>query len=70
LNDFAGINLWVDELPERCVDEFHARFGNPTAVAHVSGIGRVEFLPKPARLAGQVDALAGMKLGLRSPDAD
>jgi hypothetical protein len=70
LNDFAGINLWVDELPERCVVEFHARFGNPTSSAHVSGIGRVEFLPKPVALAGQVDPLAGMKLGLRSPDAD
>jgi hypothetical protein len=67
LNDFAGINLWIDELPKLCVDEFHARFGNPTALAYFPGIGRVEYLPKPAGLAGQVEPLAGMKLGLGLP---
>ncbi len=66
LNDFVGINLWVDQLPTRCIDEFRARFGQPTATAVVDGLGRVEFLPKPAAMAAQADAALGATLRLDS----
>lgn len=46
LNDFAGINLYVDLLPEGCVPEFYARFGTPTVETLVPGAGKVKFIPK------------------------
>ena len=62
LNDFAGINLYVDLLPEQCANEFYERFGNPAVETVVPGAGRVKFLPKPAELRNQVDLMSGLNL--------
>lgn len=55
LNDFAGINLYIDLLPELCVHEFYTRFGPPTAETIVPWAGRVKFLIKSPQLRNQVD---------------
>ncbi|RDH51713.1 hypothetical protein [Fischerella thermalis] len=61
-NDFAGINLYVDLLPESCVKEFYTRFGNPTNETTVPGAGTVKFIPKSADLRSQVDLALGTKI--------
>ncbi len=45
-NDFAGIQLYADLLPEACVAQFHARYGAPAAAETFPRVGRVEFLPR------------------------
>jgi hypothetical protein len=45
-NDFAGIQLYVDLLPEECVQRFHARYGEPKASETLPRLGRVEFIPR------------------------
>jgi hypothetical protein len=62
LNDFAGINLYVDLFPEQCVNEFYERFGNPAIETVVPGAGRVKFLPKSAELRSQVNLTLGTHL--------
>ncbi len=48
-NDFAGIQLYADLLPEACVSEFHARYGMPRASEVLPRTGRTEFLPRGPR---------------------
>ena len=62
LNDFAGINLYVELLPEDCVSEFYARFGTPAAETRVLGAGRVKFIPKSPELRNQVNLALGASL--------
>ena len=62
LNDFAGINLYVDRLPEDCLTEFYARFGSPAAETLVPGAGRVKFMPKSPELRNQVNLALGASL--------
>src|SRR5919202_1850712 len=62
LNDFAGINLYVDLLPDQCAKEFYERFGNPVIETVVPGAGRVKFLAKPAELRSQVNLALGTSL--------
>ncbi len=62
LNDFAGINLYVELLPEDCVSEFYARFGTPALETLVPGAGRVKFLPKSPELRNQVNLALGATL--------
>lgn len=45
-NDFAGIQLYADLLPDECVRQFHARYGEPTATETLPRLGRVEFIPR------------------------
>ncbi|MFD2936671.1 hypothetical protein [Spirosoma flavum] len=59
LNDFAGINLCVDLMPELCVKAFYTRYGQPVATTEVPGAGRVVFIPKPARDRTKVNSLLG-----------
>ena len=58
-NDFAGINLYVDLLPERCIQEFYSRFGNPAIETIVPGGGAVKFISKSLELRKQVDLKKG-----------
>lgn len=44
--DFAGLQLYVDLLPEECVVQFHARYGLPSARETIPRFGRVEFIPR------------------------
>jgi hypothetical protein len=46
-HDFAGIQLYVDLLPEPCVNDFHARYGEPRATSTLPRYGRVEFIQRP-----------------------
>jgi hypothetical protein len=45
-NDFAGIQLWLDLIPDPCVAMFHERYGEPTAKETLPRFGRVEFIPR------------------------
>ncbi|MBX3222033.1 MAG: hypothetical protein KF795_16065 [Labilithrix sp.] len=45
-NDFAGIQLYADLLPDACVRAFHERYGEPTATETLPRLGRVEFIPR------------------------
>ncbi|MGA7933822.1 MAG: hypothetical protein WCA35_09770 [Kovacikia sp.] len=65
LNDFAGINLYVDRLPERCISDFSNRFGAFTAETWVPGAGRVKFIPKSLELRNQVNLALGSSLKLK-----
>jgi len=62
LNDFAGINLYVDLLPDDCVKEFYRRFGTPVAETVVPAVGRVKFLSKSPDLRNQVSLTLGISL--------
>jgi len=61
-NDFAGINLYTDLLPESCAQEFYARFGNPTIETRILGAGKVRFIPKSAELRSKVNLALGSKI--------
>ena len=61
-NDFAGINLYVDLLPERCVNKFYQRFGIPTRETTVPMAGKVKFIAKSPQLRNQVNLALGTKL--------
>lgn len=58
-NDFAGINLCVDLLPQACVQEFYKRFGQPVAATEIPGAGHIVFIPKPASLRQKVNRQLG-----------
>ncbi|MFN6484064.1 MULTISPECIES: hypothetical protein [unclassified Nostoc] len=62
LNDFAGINLYVDFLPQNCVIDFYTHFGKPTVETKVPGAGLVKFIPKSSQLRNQVDLNLGSHL--------
>jgi hypothetical protein len=62
LNDFAGINLYIELLPEDCASEFYARFGSPAVETVIPGAGRVQFIPKSAELRNQVNLSLGSSL--------
>jgi len=62
LNDFAGINLYVDLLPQDCVNDFYTRFGQPTVQTKVPNAGLVTFIPKSSELRNQVNLNLGSKL--------
>ncbi|MBD2246373.1 hypothetical protein [Nostoc sp. FACHB-888] len=62
LNDFAGINLYLDFLPQDCVNDFYTRFGKPTVETKVPGAGLVKFIPKSSKLRNQVDLNLGSRL--------
>lgn len=62
LNDFAGINLYVDRLPKDCVTEFYTRFGYPAVETLVPEAGVVKFIPKSSELRNQVNLALGANL--------
>jgi hypothetical protein len=64
LNDFAGINLYVDRLPPECLPEFYQRFGNPVVKTVLPDAGEVQFIPKSLELRKQVNPDLGLKLKL------
>ncbi|MBE9166028.1 hypothetical protein IQ238_00270 [Pleurocapsales cyanobacterium LEGE 06147] len=61
-NDFAGINLYVDLLPQDCVNDFYTRFGKPTVQTKVPDAGLVTFIPKSSELRDRVDLSLGSRL--------
>lgn len=61
-NNFAGINLYTDLLPENCEAEFVKIFGKPTAETQVPGIGRTIFIPKPTNWFTEIDLEKGKKI--------
>lgn len=67
LNDFAGINLYVDRLEPGCAAAFYDRFGPPLAETEVWGMGRVAFLPKPDPWRDRLDPERGRRLRFDPP---
>ncbi|MEQ9000840.1 MAG: hypothetical protein RID53_30600 [Coleofasciculus sp. B1-GNL1-01] len=61
-NDFSGINLYVDLLPENCVQDFYERFGQPIIETQIPSAGTVKFIPKDIALKNQVNLALGSKL--------
>ncbi len=68
-NDFCGIIVYVDLLPEETVQGFHQRFGPPLAATEFPPAGRLEFIPKPQQWAAEADRDAGRKVKLPLPHA-
>ncbi len=62
LNDFAGINLYINLLPENCISDFYKYFGNPVVETLVPVAGKVKFIPKSPDLRHQVDLALGASL--------
>ena len=58
-NDFAGINLCIDLLPESCVEDFYKHIGRPVATTEIPGAGRIVFIPKPASMRQKVNRQLG-----------
>lgn len=58
-NDFAGINLYTDLLPENCLNEFYQRFGTPSIETKVVDTGRVQFIAKSPQLRKQLNLALG-----------
>lgn len=44
--DFAGLSLYPDLLPEGCAEQFTRRFGAPTAETRLPAEGRALFIPR------------------------
>lgn len=63
-NDFCGVIVYVDLLPEETRREFRQRFGMPIAEATLPEAGRVEFIPKPKPWLKDVDRKLGLSLKL------
>jgi hypothetical protein len=61
-NDFVGINLYLDLLPDDCPQEFYKRFGDPLVQTVIPFAGRVAFISKSSDLRKQVDLELGEKL--------
>lgn len=62
VNDFSGINLYTDLLPENCVQDFYVRFGQPTIETQIPWAGKVKFIPKNIALRNQVNLALGSQL--------
>jgi hypothetical protein len=62
LNDFAGINLCIDLIPESCVKGFFARYGQPVAITELTGSGRLAFIPKSASARRNVNPSLGKQI--------
>ena len=61
-NDFAGINLYTDLLPESCAQEFYKRFGQPVVETTILAPGKVKFIPKSSELRSQVNLELGASI--------
>jgi len=61
-NDFAGINLYTDLLPENCINDFYKRFGTPSIQTKIADAGKVQFIAKSPQLRKQVDLAIGRSL--------
>lgn len=62
LNDFAGINLYPELLPDGCAEKFYEIFGKPTAEATGLDIGRIQFIPKRKEWIPLTDPVKGKAL--------
>ena len=64
LNDFAGINLYKERLPEECLPGIYQRLGKPVKETIIPGAGAVEFIPKSPELRKQINPELGVSLKL------
>lgn len=65
-NDFAGINLYVERFPEKCLNEFYDRLGNSAKETVIPGAGKVQFIPKSSELRKQINLSLGTKVKLET----
>ncbi|MDP5141043.1 MAG: hypothetical protein NWP83_11325, partial [Spirosomaceae bacterium] len=62
-NDFAGINLYTDLLPDKaCEQKFISTFGQPTVGTLAPGLGRVIFIPKKTSWFTEIDKVRGKSI--------
>ncbi|WP_460472803.1 hypothetical protein [Emticicia fontis] len=64
-NDFSGINLCIDLIPEKMYNQIVNKIGKPTQSTIFPGAGRVVFIPKPATWNGLIDKKKA--LGMKFP---
>lgn len=62
LNDFAGINLYIDLIPKSEQAEFYRRFGKPVRQTIVPIAGNVVFIPKPKQWFSEVNLQKGKEI--------
>jgi hypothetical protein len=63
-NDFAGIQLAIDRLPEGCPEEFYKRYGAPMGEVSIPKAGRLAFIKRPPELHDRLDREGGKKVHL------
>ncbi|MGD1852552.1 MAG: hypothetical protein ACFCBU_18880 [Cyanophyceae cyanobacterium] len=56
--DFAGLQLHRDRLPEPCYQKFIERFGKPTAIATLPKMGTLAFIPNNSSIKPTQESLA------------
>ncbi|WP_337041042.1 hypothetical protein [Emticicia sp. 17c] len=61
-NDFAGINLCIDLIPERMYQQIVSKIGEPTQQTVFPGAGRVVFIPKPVAWQKMVNKSKAMSM--------
>lgn len=61
-NDFAGINLCIDLIPEGMFKQIVNNIGRPTQSTIFPGAGRVVFIPKPATWRALVNKNRALKM--------
>ncbi len=61
-NDFAGINLYTDLIPESCTKEFYQRFGSPSIETQLAEAGKLSFIVKSPELRKQVNLALGRNI--------
>lgn len=66
-NDFAGINLYVDFMPQQCLPEFYQRLGQPMIEANLPNAQQAQFIPKSEALRQQINKTLGKSLKVQSP---
>lgn len=54
-NNFAGIQLAIDRLPEGCPEQFYARHGQPMGTVSIPKAGRLAFIPRRAETFSRLD---------------
>lgn len=72
LNDFSGINLYPDLLPENCAEEFYQRFGKPVIETRLpTNQLRLQFISKPIALKKDNNSILGRTVKLQQkPDSN
>ena len=63
-NDFAGIQLAVDRLPEGCPEVFYTRYGQPMGEVSTPKAGRLAFIVRPSGTWDRLDREGARKLRL------
>ncbi len=67
-NNFAGIQLAVDRLPDGCAEQFFERFGKPIGEVSFSTAGRLAFIARDPSTFARIDTVLGKQVKLEGID--